>query len=32
LNDFILKLINDGFIKQLLKKYNVDKKLSIPKL
>ena len=32
LNDFILKLINDGFIRQLLKKYNVDKKLSIPKL
>ena len=32
LNDFILKLINDGFIEQLLKKYKVDKKLSIPKL
>ena len=32
LNDFILRLINDGFIEQLLKKYNVDKKLSIPKL
>ena len=32
LNDLILKLINDGFIRQLLKKYNVDKKLSIPKL
>ena len=32
LNDFIVKLINDGFIRQLLKKYNVDKKLSIPKL
>ena len=32
LNDFISKLINDGFIRQLLKKYNVDKKLSIPKL
>ena len=32
LNDFILKLINDGFIEQLLKKYNVDKKLSIPRL
>ena len=32
LNDFILKLINDGFIERLLKKYKVDKKLSIPKL
>ena len=32
LNNFISKLINDGFIEQLLKKYKVDKKLSIPKL
>ena len=32
LNNFISKLINNGFIEQLLKKYKVDKKLSIPKL
>jgi len=32
LNNFISKLINDGSIDQLLKKYKVDKKLSIPKL
>ena len=32
LNNFISKLINDGFIEQLLKKYKVDNKLSIPKL
>ena len=32
LNNFISKLINDGFIEKLLKKYKVDKKLSIPKL
>ena len=32
LNNFISKLINDGFIEQLVKKYKVDKKLSIPKL
>ena len=32
LNDLILKLINDGFIEQLLKKYKVENKLSIPKL
>ena len=32
LNNFISKLINDGFIEQLLKKYKVENKLSIPKL
>ena len=32
LNNFISKLVNDGFIEQLLKKYKVENKLSIPKL
>jgi len=32
LNDLISKLINDGSIEQLLKKYKVENKLSIPKL
>ncbi|MDC0216186.1 transporter substrate-binding domain-containing protein [Candidatus Pelagibacter sp.] len=32
LNDFIFRLINEGFIESLLKKYNVKNKLSIPKI
>ena len=32
LNDLISKLIKDGFIEHLLKKYKVENKLSIPKL
>ena len=32
LNDFILKLIKEGYVESLLKKHNVQKKLSIPKI
>ncbi len=32
LNDFILKLIKKGFIESILKKHNVQNKLSIPKI
>ena len=31
LNKFILKLIKEGYVKSLLKKHNVQNKLSIPK-
>ena len=32
LNDFISKLIQEGYVKRLLKKHNVQNKLSIPKI
>ena len=32
LNDFISKLIKEGYVKSLLKKHNVQNKLSIPKI
>jgi len=32
LNNFISKLIKDGYVESLLKKHNVQKKLSIPKI
>ena len=32
LNDFISKLIQEGYVKSLLKKHNVQNKLSIPKI
>ena len=32
LNNFISKLIKEGFIEGLLKKHNVQNKLSIPKI
>ena len=32
LNDFISKLVKEGFIESLLKKHNVQNKLSIPKI
>ena len=32
LNDFISKLIKEGYVETLLKKHNVEKKLSIPKI
>ena len=32
LNDFISKLVNEGFIESLLKKHKVQNKLSIPKI
>ena len=32
LNEFILKIIKEGYVESLLKKHNVQKKLSIPKI
>ena len=32
LNDFISKLIKEGYVESLLKKHNVQNKLSIPKI
>ena len=32
LNNFISKLIKEGFVESLLKKHNVQKKLSVPKI
>ena len=32
LNEFIFKMIKEGYVESLLKKHNVQKKLSIPKI